>query len=217
MLTKETCRYAWRKAVNGMTIMAKLPTVVPADWVSGPPQGQWTYADYAALPEDGQCYEIVKGVLYMSPAPTPGHQDVKGEIFGYLRQFVKLAGLGRVLDAPTDVELSPGNIVQPDVFVLLNENIGQIGPSRVIGAPDLVVEILSPGTMRHDLSEKLRAYERAQVPEYWVVNASERIVELLVLENGDYRSLGAFQDEEVLPSRIIPDWPVAVKQFFAFI
>ncbi len=199
-----------------MTTTERLPVVVPADWVPGPPQGQWTYADYAAIPEDGKRYEVVKGVLYMSPAPTPGHQSVSVEIVGYLRQFVQMAGLGRVFSAPTDVELSPGDIVQPDVFVLLNEGLGQIGRTRITGAPDLVVEILSPGTWRHDLHEKLDAYAWAQVPEYWIVSPGEQVVELLVLEDRAYRSLGVFQGSAVLSSRIVPDWSVPVERLFAF-
>ena len=87
--------------------------------------------------------------------------------------------------------------------------------SRLIGAPDLVVEILSPGTMRHDLHEKLDAYARAQVLEYWIVIPGEHVVELLVLENEVYRSLGVFQDEAILPSRVVADWSVIVGQFFA--
>jgi Uma2 family endonuclease len=161
-------------------------------------------------------YEVVKGVLYMSPAPTPGHQGVSGEIFVYLHRFVQMAGLGRVLSAPTDVELSPGDVVQPDVFVLLNENLGQIGRTRVVGAPDLVVEILSPGTMRHDLQGKLDAYQRAQVPEYWIVSPGEQVVELLVLEDEVYQSLGVFQGTDVLPSQIVPGLSVSVDHFFAF-
>src|SRR6478672_5357642 len=109
-----------------MMTTERLQTVVPANWVPGPPQGQWAYADYAALPDDGKCYEVVKGVLYMSPSPTPGHQDVNCEILGYLRQFVKLPGLGRVFAEPTDVELSPGNIVKPDVFVILKTHLERI-------------------------------------------------------------------------------------------
>src|SRR5215469_6178084 len=99
--------------------MQGLPVVVPADWVSGPPQGQWTYDDYAAIPDDGRRYEVVKGVLYMCPAPNLGHRGVAGEIFVYLHRFVQTRGLGRVFIAPADVELSPGDIVQPDVFVVL--------------------------------------------------------------------------------------------------
>lgn len=200
-----------------MTTIERLPAVVPANWVPGPPQGQWTYNDYAAIPDDGKRYEVVKGVLYMSPAPTPGHQGIKGEIFAYLRQFVQLAGLGRVLDAPTDVELNPGDIVQPDVLVLLNEHLDQIGSTRVFGAPDLVVEVLSPGTMSHDMHGKRDAYERAQVPEYWIVSPGEQVVELFVLEGGVYQSLGVFQGSAILPSLVVPGWSVPVERFFAFI
>lgn len=208
---------AWMKGGERVTTTERLPAVVPANWVPGPPQGQWTYADYAAIPDDGKIYEVVKGVLYMSPAPTPGHQSVSLEIAGYLRQCVQMAGLGRVFIAPTDVELGPGDVVQPDVFVLLNEHLGQIERSCIVGAPDLVVEILSPGTWRHDLHGKLDAYARAQVPEYWIVSASEQVVELLVLENETYQSLGVFQGEAILPSRIVPDWSVTVARLFAYV
>ena len=70
--------------------------------------------------------------------------------------------------------------------------------------------------MRHDLREKLDAYERASVPEYWIVNPSEHVVELLVLEDGAYHSLGVFQSDEVLPSQIVPGWTVKAEQLFAF-
>jgi Uma2 family endonuclease len=196
---------------------ARIPMVTPANWISGPPQGQWTYADYAALPEDGKRYEVVKGVLYMTLAPMPGHQSVCVEIMAYLRQYIQTAGLGRVFAAPTDVELSPDTIVQPDVFVLLNDGLSQIGRTRIMGAPDLVVEILSPGTMRHDLHEKFDAYQLAQVPEYWIVNPGECTVEVLALENGAYYSLGVFQGEAVLPSRVVPAWSVAVERLFAYL
>jgi Uma2 family endonuclease len=200
-----------------MTTTARFPTVVPANWVPGPPQGQWTYMDYAAMPDDGKRYEVLKGVLYMSPAPTPDHQSISVRLVAFLFQFVEVAGVGRVFHAPTDVELAPGDIVQPDVFVLLNTSLEQIGEKRVFGGPDLVVEILSPSTMSDDLYGKRDAYERAQVPEYWIVSPGERVVEFFVLENGVYRSLGAFQGDDVLPTRIVPDWSVPVEKFFAFV
>lgn len=200
-----------------MTTITKLPAVVPADWVVGPPQGQWTYADYAAIPDDGQRYEVVNGVLYRIPAPDTRHQSVSDEITEYLRQHVQMTGLGRVFSAPTDVELGPGDVVLPDVFVLLNEGSGQIERTRSMGASDLVVEILSPGTMLHALKAKLEAYERAQVQEYWIVHPGERVVELLAFEDGAYSSLGIFQGEALLPSRVVPDWSVTVEQFFASI
>lgn len=199
-----------------MTTLERLSVVVPADWVPGPQQGQWTYADYASIPEDGHRYEIVNGVLYMAPSPSLGHQGIAGEIFAYLRNFVQMAGLGRVFVAPTDVELSYKNVVQPDVFVVLNEHLDRMAGSRLIGAPDLVVEIASPSTARHDLREKQDAYARASVPEYWIVTPGEQVVEVLVLEDSLYSSLGVFHGYAILPSRIVPDLPVRVEQFFAF-
>lgn len=199
-----------------MTTLERLSVVVPADWVPGPQQGQWTYADYATIPEDGHRYEIVNGVLYMAPSPSLGHQGIAGEIFAYLRNFVQMAGLGRVFVAPTDVELSYKNVVQPDVFVVLNEHLDRMAGSRLIGAPDLVVEIASPSTARHDLREKQDAYARASVPEYWIVTPGEQVVEVLVLEDSLYSSLGVFHGYAILPSRIVPDLPVRVEQFFAF-
>jgi Uma2 family endonuclease len=199
-----------------MTTIERLSVVVPADWVSGPLQGSWTYDDYAALPGDENRYEIVNGVLYMAPSPSLGHQGIAGEIFAYLRNFVQMTGLGRVFVAPADVELSYKNVVQPDVFVVLNEHLDRLAGSRLIGAPDLVVEIASPSTARHDLREKQDAYTRAGVPEYWIVTPGEQVVEVLVLENGLYSSLGVFHGRAILPSRIVPDMPVRVEQFFAF-
>ena len=83
-----------------------------------------------------------------------------------------------------------------------------------MGAPDLVVEVASPSTARHDLSEKLYAYARAAVPEYWVVNPDAQTVEVLVWQNGDYSSLGLFAGHATLPSQVVPEFPVSVEQFF---
>ncbi len=196
-----------------MVTTEALSVVIPADWIPGPRQGQWSYDDYAAILEDGQ-YEVVDGVLYMSPAPNVDHQEIIGEIFAYLRSFVRTTGLGKVFVAPLDVELSYNNIVQPDVFVLLNEHLDRVTHSRVLGAPDLVVEVTSPSTARHDLREKQDAYARTGVSEYWIVHPDAHMVELLVLENGFYRSLGLFSDEATLPSVVIPDFSTPVGLFF---
>lgn len=107
-----------------------------------------------------------------------------------------------------------GNIVQPEVFVLLNEHLDRVSTSRIIGAPDLVIEIASLSTARHDLSEKLQAYAVAGVPEYWVVNPDAHILEVLVLDRGTYRSLGLFIADDVLPSQVLPGLPTTVEQFF---
>jgi Uma2 family endonuclease len=197
-----------------MTTVERLSVVVPANWVAGPQQGQWTYADFAALPADGQRYEVVSGVLYMSPSPNVEHQRIAKKIVALLSRFVEHAGSGEVFQSPLDVELDYGNVVQPDVFVLLNEHCDRVLETHIIGAPDLVVEIASPGTARHDLSKKLDAYARASVPEYWIVTPGSKTVEVLVLEDGVYSSLGLFHGRALLPSRIVPMLSASVEQFF---
>ena len=192
----------------------ELSVVTPADWVPGPPQGSWTYDDYAALPDDGRRYEIVNGVLVMAPAPDLGHQSIVLRLSHYLFAHAELAGLGRVFAAPIDVELESKNVFQPDVIVLLNAHLDRVAAKRIIGAPDLVVEVASPGTAAFDRLTKYDIYARAGVREYWIVKSAQRTVEVLVLENGEYRSSGIFNGQAMLPSRVVPGLPVRVEQFF---
>jgi Uma2 family endonuclease len=192
-----------------------LPIIHPADHQPGSPQGRWTYAAYAALPDDGNRYEVIDGVLYMAPAPIPAHQATTALIVFHLLQHVQFAGRGRIFPAPVDVELAPNVVVQPDVLVILTPNMGIITPTRIIGAPDLVVEVSSPGTAGYDRRQKQDAYARGGVAEYWIADPIARMIEVLVLEPGGYRLLGVFQGATTLPSHILPNLPVPVEQFFA--
>jgi Uma2 family endonuclease len=198
-----------------ITTKEELSVVTPADWVLGPPQGSWTYEDYAALPDDGRRYEIVNGVLIMTPAPTPEHQDIVGEIYVALRAYVKLAGLGRVFMGPIDVQLSPNNMFQPDLVVVLNAHLDRVAEKKITGAPDLIVEIASPSTAAYDRLTKYEKYAQAGIIEYWIVKPTRRTVEVLVLENGEYRSPGIFSGQQTLASRVVPNLPVRVEQFFS--
>lgn len=197
------------------TAEEKLAIVVPADQVSGPKQGYWSYDDYAALADDGERYEVVDGVLLMAPAPNPMHQSISGRLYFNLYQHVDLNGLGRVFYAPLDVQLAPNTVVQPDLLVLLNANLGKITKSRIVGAPDLVIEIAPPGTAAYDRLSKFQAYARAGVEEYWIVNPERRSIEVAFLRDGEYVVQGAFLDKDTLPSRIVPGIAsVSVEQFF---
>ena len=184
--------------------MERQYVVTPANQVPGPSQGNWTYNHYAALPNDGQRYEIVDGVLLMAPSPGRSHQDAVLWIAHYLQIHVRLAGLGRVYIAPFDVVLAPGVVVQPDVMVILNDESDKITPSRIVGAPSLVVEVSSPATIGYDRREKQNAYARTGVREYWIVHPGEQTVEVLSLEGGTYVSLGFCAKRDALVSRIVP-------------
>jgi len=192
-----------------------LPIMQPADHQPGPPQGRWTYATYAALPNDGQRYEVIDGVLYMAPAPMIPHQRIVGRIYRLLATTVENTQIGEAFVSPIDVELSPNVVVQPDVLVVLSANVGIITPTRIIGAPDLVVEVSSPGTAGYDRRQKQDAYARGGVAEYWIADPLARTIEVLVLAAGSYRSQGVFQGATTLPSLVLAQLPVTVEQFFA--
>ena len=118
--------------------------------------------------------------------------------------------------APFDVELAQDTVFQPDVLVVLNAGLEKVTEDGVIGAPDLVVEVASPGTAPYDRLSKYEKYARAGVPEYWIVNPEKRSIEVLVLEGSStYHSLGVFQGQVTLPSQIVPGLLVRVEQFFA--
>jgi Uma2 family endonuclease len=157
----------------------------------------------------------VNGVLIMAPTPTPEHQDIVGEIFSALRTHIKLAGLGRVFMAPIDVDLGPKNVYQPDLVVILNAHLERVTEKKIIGAPDLVIEVTSPSTAAYDRLTKYEKYAQAGITEYWIVKPKPRTVEVLALEAGEYRSLGIFRGEQTVPSRIVPDLPGGVERFFA--
>jgi Uma2 family endonuclease len=198
------------------TTMERQSVVTRADRVPGPEQGHWTYNHYAALPDDGRRYEIVDGVLFnMTPAPGIPHQKVVQRLLKALSFHIEDAELGSVLIAPVDVVLAPNVVVQPDVLVVLNENSDRITEARIVGAPDLVVEVSSPATAGYDRREKQDAYAHAGVPEYWIADPASRTIEVLILEGEAYQSAGVFSGQATLLSKVVPSIAeVRVEQFF---
>lgn len=192
-----------------------LPMITEAQNLPGPQQGRWTYDDYVRLPADGRRYEIMNGFLLMSPSPTWSHQHAAFEIASYLRAHIKFAGLGGVIVAPFDVELAPDTVVQPDVLVVLKEHFYRITEKCLVGAPDLVVEVASPGTSTYDRNHKYQAYAEAGVSEYWIVDPEALTVEVLVLENQRYQPLGIYRGQAVLETRLVPTLRIPTEQFFA--
>jgi Uma2 family endonuclease len=206
------------KGRTSMSLLPEsLPTVIPADHIPGPAQGHWTYNNYATIPDDGKKYEVVDGVLFMSPSPNRGHQDVVGALFAYLWNYVNLGALGRAYSAPLDVELEPHTICQPDVIVILNANLSILSDKHIIGAPDLVIEVASPATELYDRNKKLNAYARSGIQEYWIADPLERFIEVFFLEETRYHSLGTFAGKTVIPSKILPAFSIPVENFFAFV
>ncbi len=183
-----------------------------------PEQGSWTWDDYLRLPDDGQRHEIIHGVLYVSPAPRLVHQFAVGRLVHFLTVFALEQRCGAVLPAPIDV-LLPGvaNPVQPDVVFLTGDNLPDLeGEPSFQGVPDLVVEVLSPGTGRLDREVKLKAYEQAGVPEYWIVDPKRHTVLLYQLrgERHEYRELGRFGADAVVRSKVLEGFELRVADLF---
>ncbi len=168
-----------------------------------------TYADYRAWPEDAR-YELIDGVAYlMSPGPDLAHQEVAGEIYRQLANAL-IDKPCRAYIAPLDVRLPKAGerdeqvdtVVQPDVMVVCQtERLDRRG---VRGAPDLVVEVLSPSTAGHDHIRKRRIYERAGVREYWLLHPTDRILTIYCLQADGYgkpevQELAGTTDVGVLP------------------
>lgn len=190
--------------------------VVRASHVPGPPQGQWDYAAYTALPDvGGYRFEIIEGVLYMAPAPTPEHENTAALVAARLVIAVEDTGLGRVFTSP-DIDTG-ASVLRPDAVVVLEQNASIIAERRLVGPPDLVVEIASPSTAAYDRdgdSGKRAAYARMGVPEYWILDPARRMISLLLLEGDAYRELGPFDGDDRLPSRVLPGLTTPARRFF---
>jgi Uma2 family endonuclease len=144
----------------------------------------WSYAEYARLPDDGNRYEVIAGELVVSPAPRTIHQEVSARFFLALRTFATSQHkLGTVLYAPIDVLFGEGDYMQPDL-IFVREDREDISTERGIeGPPDLVVEVLSPSTAVRDRGIKRERYAFYGVPEYWIVDADARHVEVYRLQD----------------------------------
>jgi Uma2 family endonuclease len=183
-----------------------------------PAQGQWTYADYLRLPDDGRRYEVIRGHLYVTPAPNFDHQFVIwrfGQTFG---RFVDEKGLGIVLSSPFDILLPQGlaTPIEPDLAFFRTGNQPRTGDKNFQGVPDLVVEVESPGTRQRDRTIKLEAYREAGVPEYWRADPRARTVTVLALseDRTEYVELGVFGTGDAIRSAILPGLSIPVDGLF---
>ena len=178
-----------------------------------PEKDRYTYEDYQQLPE-GAPYELIRGRLAMSPAPTPRHQLVQANLFFELSRVVRDQDEGHVLSAPLDVRLSDTTVLQPDLVFIETDRTDLIGDQAIEGAPDLDVEILSPASAHRDLTEKKRLYETHGVREYWVVDPDSETVEIFEnSENGFLQAARAVEDGTV-SSTAIDDFTVSLPALF---
>ena len=158
-----------------------------------------TYADYAALPDDGQRYELHEGELVLIPAPGTQHQSVLISLGARLYHHVMERGLGRVFVAPTDCILSDVTVLQPDILFVDTAHRSLISERGIEGPPTLVVEVLSPSTASRDRGRKRDLYARHGVPWYWMVERAARSIEAYRLVGDTYQLAARLTAPGALP------------------
>lgn len=171
-----------------------------------------TYADYAKIPADGKRHEIIEGEWYMTPAPEIAHQRVSRKLERVLDDHVTRKQLGEVFDAPIDVVLSESDVVQPDLIFISSEHKAMVTEKNVQGAPDLVIEILSPSTAAIDRGHKLALYERAGVREYWIADPATQIVE--IHEFASPRRTRVYSGTQSFESSLLPGLSIRLSEIF---
>ena len=161
-----------------------------------------TTAEYFRMPESNRPAELVYGVVSEPPAPLYGHQKVVGQLFHLLKTHVEQHRLGEVCISPIDVVLDEGAalVVQPDI-IFVSRDRSSIIRGCIIGAPDIVIEVASPGTEYRDRTVKLAWYQRYGVRECWIANPHTRTIDIVDCVSGAVES---FADTHALRSRVLP-------------
>ncbi len=176
---------------------------------------QWTFQELAAeLPESNLPTELWDGKLIMSPAPSFSHQRVVARFYKLLDAWVAGRGLGEAAIAPLDMVLAPHRATQPDVIFISKDRLGIIQGS-VMGAADLVAEVISPESRRRDRIDKRDLYEQHGVREYWLIDPEAGTVEVLHLEAGEFQLAGRWRPDEQARSRLLEGFAVRVSDLLA--
>lgn len=179
-----------------------------------------TYRDYLTWPE-GERWELISGVAYnMSPAPSPMHQRVLAALFAKLYHYSE-GSRCTVYLAPFDVRLPEKNerdtdistVVQPDISIVCDAS--KIDRKGCKGAPDMVIEILSPSTAKKDMQEKRRLYERHQVKSYWIVYPLDEVIHVFTLKDGKYGEADIYTADDHVPVGVFPGAEIDLAKVFS--
>ena len=166
---------------------------------------------FLELPETNLPTELIDGELIVSPPPVPEHQNASIELIVLLRGLIPN---GKLYHAPIDVYFDEANILQPDILWVAENSQCFIGDKRLEGAPDLIVEILSPSTARRDKNKKFLLYEKYGVREYWLVDPQAQYIEVWRLEEDKFVPKGVFGPDETFVAVVLGDKVVTFGAIF---
>ena len=176
---------------------------------------KYTEADYQLL-EEGAPYQLIDGELVMSPSPVPFHQILLGRLFKIVDNFLEQKNLGGLcIFAPMDVRLDEENIFQPDLLYISEERRSELVQARISGAPDLIVEILSPSTAHYDLQQKKIFYERYGVKEYLIIDPLSKNAEVYVLNDKQFVLQQKGHQNGTITLNTLPGLQISLQHLFA--
>ena len=171
-------------------------------------------ADIWDTPEDGNRYEVIDGALFVTPPPSFGHQNTIAKLLRHLLPFVAERGLGKVIPAPLGVVLDDENGVQPDIVYVSRERLGIVSERGIEGAPDLVVEVLSPRTQARDRGIKMRRYAAAGIPHYWILVPRTRSLEAYRLGERGYEQVGVYGPGSTFHPELFPGLAIPIDDLW---
>ena len=178
------------------------------------PDKRYTWSDYVNWDNDVR-YELIEGVPYMMSSPSQAHQTICGALHLQIGAFLRDRP-GKVLFAPFDVRLNAADgddtVVQPDLLIVCD--MAKLDGKSCVGAPDMVIEVLSPSTARLDRLIKLHLYQQAGVSEYWIVDVDTQTVYAFILTNGEY-TIRAYADTDIAPVHVLDGCDINLSDVFA--
>ena len=174
---------------------------------------KFTYEDYLHFPEDKR-YEIIDGEVHMVPSPGPYHQDISWRLELTISTFVEKNGLGKIYHAPLDVVFSETDVVQPDIMFISKERLNIITEKNVQGAPDLIVEIISPTSEYRDRVIKRKLYSKYGVKEYWLVDLEKKEIEVMVLGESGLETVKIYKKTDILESLVLKGIKIKLDDIF---
>lgn len=166
------------------------------------------------MEEDGNRYEVIQGELFMAPSPNRIHQVISRNLCRLLYPFLDSTNLGSAYNAPMDVYLDDSNVVQPDIIVVLKGSAAKEIPEGIEGAPDLVMEILSPGTSRRDLQDKRELYTKFGAIEYWIVSPEARQIQVYRLKEDPLHPVAIYQEMDTVETPLLPGLTIPGTEVF---
>lgn len=174
---------------------------------------KYTHADLLVMPDDGKRREILDGELIVSPSPLLLHQRIVRRLLDAFGRYLDRHPVGEILVSPLDVIFGDLDVFEPDLIFVRNENRG-ILQDWVRGAPDLVIEVLSPSSMSMDRGPKLKAYARFGVPEYWIVDPDAHAIEVYRPGGGGYELVSICGEHDSVTSPLLPRFVLPAAQVF---